>query len=151
MNCLNCDGELVMRETFEYPLDSNGVWTREGYDIDQMGVYCHVCGAGHLYDEIHESGDQFTIALVANSDPKPVAVLAIGYRGGVVDAIDSESMVGLIAIDEDHREVGLFLTRPHDEASPWWRRAITLLALIKPGEWRANFAEGEEGDDSNKS
>ena len=129
-----------MRETFDYPIDSNGVWTREGYDIDKTGVYCSVCGAGHAYDEIHESGDRRTIALVANSDPKPVATIAIGFRGGVIDAIGSEQMVGLIAIDEDKEEVGVFIGTHEDNA--WWQRALGLSMRIKKGEWRARFAGG---------
>ncbi len=145
MNCKNCGGALVKRETLEYPIDSNGVYALdENQAAESGGVYCAVCGAGHDYEEIHESGDRITVALEANSDPKPVATIALGFRGGVVDDIGAEQMVGLIAIDEDGEKVGMFLARPFED-NAWWKRAMRLASLIKKGEWQASFAE-EEND-----
>jgi hypothetical protein len=132
-----------MRETFDYPIDENGVWASDS--IGDSGVYCLDCGARHAYDDIHESGDHYTIALEANSDPDPVATIAIAFRGGVIDAIGADRLTGLLAIDEDRKEIGRFLARPDE--NEWWQRVKALEARIQKGESRAFFGDGKEVED----
>jgi hypothetical protein len=136
-----------MRETYDYPIDENGVWAGddEKRSLD-MGVYCLDCGARHTYDDIHESGDHYTIALEANSDPEPAATIAIAFRGGVIDAIGADRLTGLLAIDEDRQEIGRFLARPDE--NEWWQRVKALEARIQKGESRASFVLDEEGKES---
>ncbi len=144
MQCLNCGGTLVMRETLDYPIDENGVyWKRDTFDGQfNTTVVCTLCGASHAYEKIHTTNEAVTIALETNQDPKPVATIAIGFRGGVVDEIGAKQLVGLIAIDEDRQEVGMFLARP-GEPDPWLDRAWELVGRVKKGEWKASFAEEE--------
>jgi hypothetical protein len=134
-----------MRETRDHPLDENGVYNLD--DIDhtiEMGVYCLSCGARHVYDNLHESSGRYTIALEANSDPEPVATVAVAFRGSDIVGLEADRLVGLIAVDEDRREVGRFLARC--AAGGEWERLKKLTALIPKGEYKASFKEVEDGE-----
>ena len=141
MNCMNCDGSLVYRQTFEHPLDENGVYhLGDEYTIEDYGVFCSSCGAKHDYETIlsNDDGSTATIALLMNRDPHPVATLAISHTGGFIEQIDSKQAVGVIVIDEDMREVGLFMVRPTTD-SPFLDRAAELKTRVKKGEWKAKY------------
>ena len=144
MQCLNCGGPLIMRGVRIYPLNENGVYDPSTPDSGEVReVMCTICLAGHLYEEIHQSEAGNTIALVANSDPKPYTTVALGFRGGVVDDIGAETFVGLIIIDEDKEQVGRFNATPK-AGDTWFERALSLNNSIKKGEWQASFAEESE-------
>lgn len=144
MNCKSCSGPLVMRETYQYPIDENGVYEKEGYDLDfaLSGVYCQDCGAGHAYEVLNQTINIHTIALTVNSDPEPVATVAIGFRMGQLDAMGADKLTGVVAVDEDREEVGQYLARPNQHA--WWKRMQTLQASIPAGEHRTSFKEEED-------
>jgi hypothetical protein len=92
---------------------------------------------------IHKSGDQHTIALEANSDPEPVATVAIYFQKGHLIGIRADRWVGLLIIDEDRQEIGRFNTHP-DEGN--WEAVKKLEALIPKGEHKASFKEVEDDD-----
>jgi hypothetical protein len=136
-----------MQCTVEHLVDENGVWTdREAGAHITNTLVCRDCGARHDYDGIHESGDHYTVALTVNSDPEPVATVAIAFRGGVVDTIGGDRSVGLLVIDEDRQEIGRFITRPED--SEWWARVQTLSSRIPKGKYHTSFKEVEGGETS---
>lgn len=140
LKCKSCGGPLVMRETFDNPVDENGVFEccRDSSDLT---LYCADCGARHAYEVIHESLGRYTIALAANSDPDPVATITIGFRRGMVESIGADNLVWLVIIDEDRQEIGRFQTVPWHPESEWVERVKQLEALIQKGEHRASFKE----------
>ena len=150
MNCKSCSGPLVMRETYEYPLDDNGVYEREEPDLDfsVCGIYCQDCGAGHDYEVLNQTANIHTIALTVNSDPEPVALVAIGFRMGQLDTMGADKLIGVVAVDEDREEVGQYLARPNQNS--WWERMQTLRALIPKGEHRTSFKEEEDDKTKDK-
>ncbi len=147
MKCKACGGPLVMRETHDYTLDENGVFaTIDDYpgNVIESGVYCLDCGAGHSYEEIHVSGDHITVALDTNSDPEPIATVAIAIRGGIPEAIGADKLIRLLVLDEDRQEIGQFSARP-DDSDEWWEQVQIRASLIPKGEFKASFAEEENG------
>ena len=145
MNCLNCDGSLVFRQTHEYPLDDNGVChIGDEFTIEDYGVFCSTCGAKHKYDTILDQGDTVTIALV-KGDPEPVATLAITYANGVILHMDSEMALALIVIDEDKEEVGRFMVHPIED-SAFLTYANDLARSIPKGEWKTSFRRQDNDD-----
>lgn len=145
MKCLSCGGQLAFRESFGYPINENGVYqtveSATGSYVE-TGVYCLSCGGGHAYIEIHTSGDNVTVALETNSDPTPVATVALEFSNGIPVAIGADKFVGLLIIDGDRQEIGRFIARP-DNTDDWWERVKELSELIKKGDNRASFAEEE--------
>ena len=136
MQCKNCSNSLVMRHTREYMLDDNGVYNTEGEHTETFQVHCYECGAEHEYEELHQSGDKYTIAPAINSDPIPVTIVALNFNGGELTNLQSTALVGLIIIDEDKQEVGTFLTQC-DLA--WLDRADTLARKIPSDKWKASY------------
>ena len=145
MNCLNCDGSLVFRQTHEYPLDDNGVFhVDDEFTIEDYGVFCSTCGARHTYDTLMTNEDGGTVALTGG-DPDPVSTLAISHRNGFIEEMDSLAAVGVIVIDENKREVGLFMMHPTDN-SPSLARANALRGGVKKGQWKASFRSQDHDD-----
>jgi hypothetical protein len=134
-----------MRMAQEYRIDENGVYVVEDDTIMEC-VVCVDCGARHAYDTLHKSGDRYTIALEANSDPEPVATVAIAFRHGDIVGVEADRLVGLIAIDEDRQEIGRFLAPRVDGEA--WERAKKLEALIPKGEYKRSFREVENADNN---
>ena len=139
MNCMNCDGSLVYRQTFDHPLDENGVYLiGNEYTIDVDGVFCGSCGAEHDYETLMSDENGATVALLTNRDPHPVATLALSFENGEVKQMDSKVAIALVVLDEDEREVALFMVRPREE-SEFLARATELMATVKKGEWKARY------------
>ena len=150
MQCKSCGGQLVMQETYAYPIDENGVYELDEERADRESeVVCQDCGAGHAYDEIHNAGDRVTIALTVNSDPQPRVEVVISWERGIINGLGASQLLGILAVDEDHREIGRFLATPPSSPTSvaLWERVKELEALIPKGEHQVSFApEGEDND-----
>lgn len=137
MKCKSCSGPLVMRIVTEHDIDENGAFNLD-MGLSKMDVSCSSCGAKHEYESVTSS----TIALAVNSDPIPVATVAVSLWENEPDALEADQLVGVVFVDRNRSEVGRFLATRVAGAA--WERIEKLQALIKKGEHKASYAE-EEG------
>lgn len=144
MECKNCGGVLVARHSLDFPINERGEYTEDYTDTPaDVRVVCLECGARHAYEVVRDTSQPpIIIALEYNSNPDPVATVALALEGGDIVSITSDALVGLVIDDRDLKEVGGFLAQRNNAA---WAAVMRLQSLIQRGEYRASYAE-EESD-----